>query len=63
MSGWVLCTDCHRVLLPEHGPTCPECLAKREALEPPEAVEFPDAQQPMPELKPVAKRKVEPKGE
>lgn len=28
---WVLCEDCHRVLLAEHGPVCPECLAKREA--------------------------------
>ena len=27
--GWVLCTDCHRVLQIQHGPTCPECLAKR----------------------------------
>lgn len=40
---WVLCEDCHRVLLAEHGPVCPECLAKREA----EVVEAPPAQQPV----------------
>lgn len=27
--GYVTCTDCNRVLRFEHGPTCPECLAKR----------------------------------
>ena len=29
MSRWVTCTDCNRVLLAEHGPTCPECLVRR----------------------------------
>ncbi len=29
MPHWVLCEDCHRVLLVEHGPVCPECLSKR----------------------------------
>ena len=27
---WCTCTDCGRVLWLEDGPTCTECLAKRE---------------------------------
>ena len=31
---WCTCTDCKRVLWLEDGPTCPECLAKREEAQP-----------------------------
>ena len=31
-GNWTTCRDCHRVLWVEHGPVCPECLAKRKAL-------------------------------
>ncbi len=48
MSEYVLCEDCHRVLFKEHGPVCPECLAKR----PPK--------KEMAELREEPKRKVEP---
>jgi hypothetical protein len=49
MPGWVLCSDCYRVLWIEDGPTCPECLAKRRAEKAEELiVEASLSHQPMP---------------
>ncbi len=31
---YTVCEDCHRVLLLEHGPVCPECLRIREQTQP-----------------------------
>lgn len=36
---WVLCSDCNRVLLAEHGPTCPECMAAQRRRDEEEAEE------------------------
>ena len=57
MPSWVLCEDCHRVLLAEHGPVCPECLAKRADEEPTDWYAG-LSHQPTPAVKPVNKRKV-----
>ena len=30
MAHWYTCEDCHREVLAEHGPVCPECLLRRK---------------------------------
>ena len=45
---WCTCSVCGRVLLIEHGPTCPECKAKQETGAKPQA-ELESAPKPAPQ--------------
>ena len=60
--SWVLCSVCHRVLLVEHGPTCPTCLTAQAQETEREVVDAGLSHQPTPVAKPKRKEQEEDEG-